>query len=398
MKFIHAADIHLDSPFQGLRKAPDQIWQEIHKSTYDAFKNMVSTAIEENVDFVLIVGDVYDRVQHSIQADLFLNEQFERLNKKQIPVYLSYGNHDYLNENTEIIHYPDNVYVFPAQPEAKKLTLHDGTTVTIVGFSYDKQAVKEDMVAKFPARTQTDFEIGTVHGSMDSLNAPEANYAPFSKNELLKFHYDYWALGHIHKRQVLNENPAIIYPGNLQGRHKNEAGTKGFYLVSSEGHELKPKFVEASVVDWQTMITKAKEGESFDHLGATIFHQIEELSSNKPKFINIKIENIQVLANSVLTRIEDDSLLEVIQQKLLGKSKTWVYEITPIPNQEAFQLNAIDKEFWKTSQKRVFTEDNVNQLAGSLLNQPFIAEALQQDDQLQDSVETLLLKNGGPEE
>ncbi|AVK99731.1 DNA repair exonuclease [Pediococcus inopinatus] len=401
MKFIHAADIHLDSPFRGLRKAPDQIWEKIHNSTYAAFINMVNTAIEENVDFVLIVGDLYDRVQHSIQADLFMNEQLERLNQKQIPVYLSYGNHDYLNENTEIIHYPDNVYVFSAQPEVQQLTLHDGTTVTIVGFSYDKQAVQEDMVAKFPDRNQSDFEIGTVHGSMDSLNAPEANYAPFSKSELLGLHYDYWALGHIHKRQILNEEPAIIYSGNLQGRHKNEAGKKGFYLVTSEGHELKPKFVQASVVNWQPMKVQADSEETFDQLVAKILDQIVDLKDEKPNFINVKIENIQELTSSVLSRIEDDSLLEVVQQALLSKSMHWVYEITPVPTQKTFKLNAIDDEFWKESQKKVFTGENINQLAGSLLNQPFIAEALQHDmpiDQLQDWAETLLLKNGGREE
>jgi len=330
MKFIHSADIHLDSPFKGLRKAPDQVWQLIHDSTYRAFSNLVTTAIKENVDFVLIVGDLFDQVQHSIRADLFVNKQFERLNQKQIPVYLSYGNHDYLNDNTEIINYPKNVHVFSSNPQKEQLTLKDGTTVSIIGFSYDKQAVKEDIVAEFPGRDQADFEIGTVHGSLDSLNAPEANYAPFSKTELLNLHYDYWALGHIHKRQVLNEDPAIIYSGNLQGRHKNEPGTKGFYLVSSKGKKLIPKFKEASVINWQKLTIEVTAADTFDEIVKTILHHIEILLDKQPNFIDVKIKNVQTLSGAVLTRIKDGSLLEVVQQKLLKNSQSWVYEITPV--------------------------------------------------------------------
>lgn len=401
MKFIHAADIHLDSPFKGLRKAPDQIWNLIHDSTYHAFANMVSTAINENVDFVLIVGDLFDQIQHSIRADLFVNDQFERLNQQQIPVYLSYGNHDYLNENTEIIDYPKNVHVFPKQPQEEYLTLKDGTTVTIVGFSYDKQAVKEDVVSGFPSRSQTDFEIGTVHGSLDTLNAPEANYAPFSKGELLALHYDYWALGHIHKRQILNEDPAIIYPGNLQGRHKNEPGAKGFYLVSSEGQKLNPEFIAASVVDWQTVIIDAEAKDSFDNIVKKILNAIENLFDKKPTFVDVKIKNAQALGNSILIRIKDDSLLEVVQQKLLKSSSSWVYEIAPVPTHEISNLSALDNEFWEQSRKKVFTAENIDKTAGKLLNYKFITEELDdepQDTQLQELAETLLLENGGREE
>ncbi|GEL89380.1 metallophosphoesterase family protein [Pediococcus parvulus] len=401
MKFIHSADIHLDSPFKGLRKAPDQVWQLIHDSTYRAFSNLVTTAIKENVDFVLIVGDLFDQVQHSIRADLFVNEQFERLNQKQIPVYLSYGNHDYLNDNTEIINYPKNVHVFSSNPQKEQLTLKDGTTVSIIGFSYDKQAVKEDIVAEFPGRDQADFEIGTVHGSLDSLNAPEANYAPFSETELLNLHYDYWALGHIHKRQVLNEDPAIIYSGNLQGRHKNEPGTKGFYLVSSEGEKLIPKFKEASVINWQKLTIEVTAADTFDEIVKTILHHIEILLDKQPNFIDVKIKNVQTLSGAVLTRIKDGSLLEVVQQKLLKNSQSWVYEITPVPAQELSNLSALDSGFWEQSRKKIFTEENVTQIAGKLLNYSFITEALNeksQDTQLQDLAETLLLENGGREE
>ncbi|GEL14234.1 metallophosphoesterase family protein [Pediococcus cellicola] len=401
MKFIHAADIHLDSPFKGLRQAPDKVWQLIHQSTYQAFSNLVTTAIQENVDFVLLVGDLFDQVKHSIQADIFVNEQFERLNERQIPVYLSYGNHDYLNKNTEIMHFPKNVHVFATKPEVKDLTLTDGTSVSIVGFSYGQQAVKEDVVDQFPMRNQSDFEIGTVHGSLDSLNAPEANYAPFSKNELVNLHYDYWALGHIHKRQVLNEQPPIIYPGNLQGRHKNEAGPKGFYLVSNQGSQLSAEFVEASVTDWQSLVVEAEMGDTFDQLIKKITSALELSQTNKPQFINVNLKNVQNLDTAVLLRIKDNSLLEVIQQQLLKNGHSWIYEINLLSEQPLGHLTALDSTFWQKSQQKVFSTENIDKVAGKLLNYGFIAGALRQDiqeGQLQAQAEISLLENGGREE
>ncbi|WP_412988299.1 metallophosphoesterase family protein [Pediococcus siamensis] len=403
MKFIHAADIHLDSPFKGLQKAPDKIWQLIHQSTFKAFENLVTTAIDEQVDFVLLVGDLFDQVHHSIQADLFANQQFERLNQAQIPVFLSYGNHDFLNQDTELIAYPQNVHVFDQViPQTKRLTLADGTEVAIVGFSYDRQAVKEDVVAQFPVREAVDFEIGMVHGSMDSLNAPEANYAPFSKNELLALHYDYWALGHIHKRQILNETPNIIYPGNLQGRHKNEAGEKGFYLVTEHDHQLVPEFRRASVIEWQTA-TIAVQGEAtFEDLKQQILTRTQAASNDHPQFMAVTLQNVQVLASNVLVRVEDGSLLEVVQQALLQDNQTaiWIYELNLASTQALSHLAALDKDYWEQSRQHVFSLANLDQLAGKLLNYDFIATTLTdkaQIAQIQKLTEVLLLENGEQE-
>ena len=152
MKFIHAADAHIDSPFVGIKKASTNLWTTIHESTFTAFEKLVQTAIDEAVDFVLLVGDSFDQEAQSLQVQNFLKQQFERLNAVEIPVYLSYGNHDYWDPNQIHFDFPKNVHVFTTAVEAKTLTTKAQETVTIVGFSYGQRWLETDQTTQFPPR------------------------------------------------------------------------------------------------------------------------------------------------------------------------------------------------------------------------------------------------------
>lgn len=247
IRFIHAADLHLDSPFKGMTELPMDQLTNLRASTFTAFESLINYALQSTPDFVLIVGDIYDGENRSLRAQLKFQEGMEKLNDAAIPVVISYGNHDHLGGRWTRFDLPNNVHIFNEDVGEKLLNIR-GQDVLIYGFSYKERHVREAMIEHFPVAENLDaIHIGMLHGSLAG-DESHAVYAPFRKEELLAKHYNYWALGHIHLRQHLHEEPPIVYPGNLQGRHRNERGVKGFYEVelSKEGGTL--EFIPASAL------------------------------------------------------------------------------------------------------------------------------------------------------
>lgn len=249
--FIHAADLHLDSPFQGLSKLPDSIFKEVRESTFHALQQLVDLAIARQVDFVLLVGDLFDHERQSLKAQIRLRTAFEQLASYDIQVYLSYGNHDFLQGNQHAVSYPANVHSFPDETPSSFTFSKGNETVKITGFSYETKAITEEKVLHFPKRNkEAAYHIGMLHGSIYG-DKQHSTYAPFTINQLTDKAYDYWALGHIHQRQELYENPPIIYPGNIQSRHRNEPGIKGCYLVELHPEQTFPTFTPFHTIEFQ---------------------------------------------------------------------------------------------------------------------------------------------------
>ncbi|MBA1394552.1 DNA repair exonuclease, partial [Lactobacillus sp. XV13L] len=138
MKFIHTADLHLGSPFKGLTNLPSAIRQAVHNSIYQAFDTLVAQAIDLKVDFIVIAGDEFDNVERDLQAQLYLQQKFLELAQHHIPVFLIYGNHDYLTSSQAIVSYPSNVHVFGPQISSVTLKLVSGLRIAVSGFSYDQ--------------------------------------------------------------------------------------------------------------------------------------------------------------------------------------------------------------------------------------------------------------------
>lgn len=230
--FIHAADLHLDSPFKGLTKLPSAIFNDIKQSTFSALDQLIHHAIFKKVDFILLVGDLFDNEKQSLKAQIHLRSAFEQLQEHEIDVFLSYGNHDYILGNPYRVRYPENVHIF--QEESVTHFTYRKATVPIAqiyGFSYHNRAVQMNKTSEYEIENeQIPFHIATLHGSVHG-NTSHDPYAPFSLTELQTKPFDYWALGHIHQRAELSITPPIIYPGNTQGRHRNEQGEKGCYIV-----------------------------------------------------------------------------------------------------------------------------------------------------------------------
>ncbi len=249
IRFIHTADLHLDSPFKGMTGLPPARLNELRESTFTAFNRLIDYAIETSPDFILIVGDVYDGEDRSLRAQRKFQEGMEKLYEAGIPVYITYGNHDHLSGNWTRFELPPNVYEFSGEVEEVSLTVR-GLDVVLHGFSYPKRHVQEAMISRYPvASADESIHIGLLHGSLAGNDA-HAVYSPFTIGELQSKHYDYWALGHIHQRQQLSSEPPIVYPGNIQGRHRNEAGEKGFYEVELSKSETILSFIPTSAVQF----------------------------------------------------------------------------------------------------------------------------------------------------
>ena len=227
--FVHAADIHLDSPLRGLERYESAPAEKMRLATREAFENLVQYCVTEKVDFLLLAGDLYDGDWRDYNTGHFFLRQMGLLRDAGIPVFIVWGNHDAENAMTKKLSPLENMHVFPSKKaETKRL---EELNVSIHGQSYGKKDVSDDLSESYPSPDAGCFNIGLLHTSADGRSPEHARYAPCSIEALTDKGYGYWALGHVHKRDVLRADPHIVFPGNLQGRFFRETGPKGATVV-----------------------------------------------------------------------------------------------------------------------------------------------------------------------
>lgn len=246
LKFIHCSDLHLGSRFVGISDTDPALGKRLTDSVFESFRRIVDLAISENVDLVVISGDVFDEENESPSArHRFVSE----LSRLSVPVFISLGNHDHKRSWESSIPYPENVHIFSAEPETIELDIR-GNTAEITGRSFSSRHTSENLAASLEGSPDV-FTIGVVHCSLDSTSNDD-RYAPCKLSDLLGKNIDYWALGHIHKRSVTYERPHVVYPGNIQGRNTKESGSKGAYLVTvRNGYVEDLRFVPTQSIIWQ---------------------------------------------------------------------------------------------------------------------------------------------------
>jgi DNA repair protein SbcD/Mre11 len=247
-RFIHTADIHLDSPLLGLAGQDGTMSERIRSATRQAFEQLITLATEEKVDFLVIAGDLYDGEWRDYQTGLFFARQMGRLAACGIRAFVLYGNHDAASQITRRLVLPDHVSAFSSRhPETFVL---DDLGVALHGQSYRKRDISENLVPAYPEPLPGMANLGVLHTGMGGAEG-HANYAPCALDELLNKGYDYWALGHVHHGSVLHERPHVVFPGNLQARHINEAGPKSACLVTVEERDIVDvALLETDVVRW----------------------------------------------------------------------------------------------------------------------------------------------------
>ena len=273
-RFLHTADIHLDSPLRGLEVHEDAPVDSIRGATRRAFDNLINLAVEERVEFVVISGDLYDGDWKDYNTGLFFAARMGRLNRAGIKVFIVSGNHDAASQITRAMPLPENVYLFSAgKPQSVKL---QEIGVAIHGQSYAARAVTENLVLHYPLADPHSFNIGLLHSSLTGREGHE-NYAPCSLDDLKSRGYGYWALGHVHKREIVSEDPWIVFPGNIQGRHIRETGPKGAALITVEdGHIAAVEERDLDVLRWSLSQLDLSGYENSDSVYAAVRKTLEQ--------------------------------------------------------------------------------------------------------------------------
>lgn len=247
-RFLHAADIHLDSPLHGLSRYEGLPVEDIRSATRAAFDNLVQFAIEEAVDFVILAGDLFDGDWRDMGTGLYFARAMGRLDQVGIPAFVLAGNHDAASVISRTVPWPPNVRLFGARrPETHRLP---DLAVAVHGQSFSTPAVTDNLVLAYPPAEEHHFNIGMLHTALAGRQG-HADYAPCSVDDLRSRGYAYWALGHVHEFEIVSTDPHVVFPGNVQGRTIRETGPKGAVIVTVVDAEVTSvERVELDVIRW----------------------------------------------------------------------------------------------------------------------------------------------------
>jgi len=278
IRFIHCADLHLGA----VRKKNGE---NTSSSRFEmiSFQKLIDTAIEENVDFVLFAGDVFDSFAIPVSVSLKFLEELGRLEENKIEFYIAAGNHDPYHLWPDFLKKQIGGSLFGSQESESKLfrSLKTGETCEIIGISHPHRQCDENLTDKMKIKYfDAQYRVACLHGQISS-NSEHERYAPFQKEDLYRIPVDYWALGHIHKREIIQKNdPVILYPGNIQGRNFKESGFKGCYLVTFNPRSLTDfVFIPTSPVIYEEFTSDLTEIENLNVLKNRIIQSIKEQSS-----------------------------------------------------------------------------------------------------------------------
>ncbi|MCF6515168.1 DNA repair exonuclease [Lactobacillus sp. S2-2] len=388
MKFIHTADLHLDSPFEGLKNnqlTPNSLWQLIYKAPFDSFTRIVNDAIQMEVDFLLIAGDLFDSENQTPKVIDFLINKMNELKKHDIYVFINFGNHDYQTGDIKDYGFPDNVIYFDDEISTKEITLKTNEKVYVTSFSYTNRWINDDLVKDFPINESRDgFHIGMVHGSIEESG--KGNYAPFSIYEMKEKNYDYWALGHIHKRETLSTKPLINYPGNIQGRHKNESGEKGYLLINNDKDSLNSKFFNTAPILWNKASLNVNDKYEINDFIEFVLKEMRSNDFKQMNLIDLKVVGMNEYLSELSESWIDGTLLAMLQSKLQDNYEQlnfWIYSLNFVM-EDKLEINDLDDEFWQETKDEIFTFDNVKNLTNKLIYNQFIYDYLNNPETIEE--------------
>ncbi|HAA6520386.1 TPA: exonuclease SbcCD subunit D [Listeria monocytogenes] len=372
IQFLHMADLHLDSPFIGLSTLPQPLFSAIQESTFQSLERITTVAIKEAVDFVLIAGDIYDSEDQSVRAQARFAKEMKRLEAANIPVFMIHGNHDFTEKHKEKLALPSNVHVFSEQVEVMSHKTATGVSVNIYGFSYNERHIRSSRVGEYKIQGDADFHIALLHGSEVSSSEEHDVYAPFRVQEISKKGFDYWALGHIHKRQLLAETPSIYYPGNIQGRNRKESGEKGASIITLSEASTTIDFIGTSPIIWEEAVITLPENSEINAFYRETTKLLESYQGRSHSYflhIIVKMENKQ--------KIDTNDWLQMLQEEVEITDNTFVW------------IHKLTTEITNQSNSQTWYESH---LAGEEIKHSF--ETLQDESAFYQAVEALYLESG----
>ncbi len=327
--FIHAADIHLDSPLHGLQRYEGAPVDAIRQATREALKRLVDLALSRRVNFVVIAGDLYDGDWRDYNTGLFFIAQTQRLSDAGIPLYLIAGNHDAQNLMTKSLTLPGNTTLLSA--DRPQTVLRDDLGVAIHGQSFSTRAVFDDLSAAYPQGVRGLFNIGVLHTSATGSDGHEP-YAPCTIDGLRSRQYQYWALGHVHQRGLLCDDPWVTFSGNIQGRHIRETGPKGCWLVTVDDHyRATMAFEPLDVLRWERTAVSVDDVRHEDDvwpLVAQQLSQLEQTAGGLPLAVRIELTGQTSLHDRLHARREQvvNQIRSVGLQS--GGGRIWIEKVS----------------------------------------------------------------------
>lgn len=389
MKFLHIADVHLDSPFLGLSFLPSELFCQIKNAIQLSFEKAVNFAIDNDVDLVLLAGDTFDSIHPTPQSKIFFANQIKRLVDRQIQVVMVLGNHDYSQIDDLLLNESPYFKIIGSNEQIEQVDFMTKSQYKyrVVGFSYQHNHITEDIIAKYPPKSTSIYTIGLAHAGMKQSSVDQNNYAPFTLNEVKNLNYDYFALGHIHLRQVLSQEPWIVYSGNLQGRHVNEKDAKGFYFgqVDEQSQNTQLQFIDVSPIVWQTVDLILDEPfKSTTKLCAKIQNLLAD-NNLRPTLFTVNIIGAELLSDAQLDMLNDKSMYEELSNNLQYHSLlVKVY----YKHRDFIALNATDRALFARAAEEILTANHTCELASSLMKKSnIVTNNLQKEEYLSDIYE-----------
>ena len=229
-RFVHTADLHLDSPLISLALRDPDLAAEVGVASRTALTRIVDLCLAERADALLIAGDLWDGSQTSAKTPRFLKQELARLSDAGIRSFILRGNHDAASKISRELEPPPLCQVFGIKPGTEQFEV-GGHSIAVHGVSFAEGAVPESLLPRYPAPVTGAFNIGIMHTSLNGSEAHDV-YAPSRVSDLDAHGYDYWALGHIHKRAEYLGKSAVVMPGIPQGRDIGEAGSMSVTLAT----------------------------------------------------------------------------------------------------------------------------------------------------------------------
>ncbi len=324
--FIHAADLHLDSPLTGLETYPDAPVEQIRGATRRALDNLVDLAVSEQAAFVLLAGDIFDGPWKDFNTALFFAQRMGRLGEAGIRVFVVTGNHDATSTIGKNLSPPDNVHIFSRNgPEILHL---EDLGVKVCGQSYTKREIREDLASAYPLADGHCFNIGLLHTALTGRTGHEP-YAPTSMDILVSKGYDYWALGHVHQREIVARDPWIVFSGATQGRHIREQGPKGCTVVRVRGGQVEDvAHRDLDVLRWQLCSVDLQGCEGPEQVWAAVSRSLESAQvagQGRPVAVRLELTGQTSMHNWL--HDEEDLVYEECRTRAAGLGDVWLEKI-----------------------------------------------------------------------
>ena len=327
-RFVHSADIHLNSPLSSLALRDPELAELIGNATRRAFVNAIDLCLTEQVDALLLAGDLYDGDQTSMKTARFLAAQIRRLDEAGIRVFIIRGNHDALSRITKELTFPESVKMFGGRAEAILMERSNGLSIAIHGLSFARPQAPENLLPRFRPPVEGAVNIGLLHTSLGGVPGHD-DYAPCALADLDAAGFDYWALGHIHKRAVAQGRSTVVMPGMPQGRDINESGPKSVTLVTvgddrsvqieerlASVAQFEPVSVDlAGINDWRDML----------HAVAKALRPIRKRVPSEHLVARLRLTGTTPLAWRL--RSDRDLLQADVANQAFDIGKTWIEKI-----------------------------------------------------------------------